>query len=231
MTSTRLELGARSWIGLIDAEEELEVPGCTMTTSGDTWVGGAASFLGMWIVMMVPMMLPSLVPMLWRYRESIGAIGTTRGAVLTAIVSAGYFLVWSAAGLGAYPASVLLTRATPIAAGTIVLIAGTIQFTGWKSRHLDCCRQAPGRGRALPADPVTAWRHGLRLGVHCFYSCLGLTTMLLIIGMMDVRAMAVVAAAITVERLAPAGERVAQAIGVVVVGAGVLLIARAGGLG
>ncbi len=79
--------------------------------------------------------------------------------------------------------------------------------------------------------PVTAWRHGLRLGVHCFYSCLGLTTMLLIIGMMDVRAMAVVAAAITVERLAPAGERVAQAIGVVVVGAGVLLIARAGGLG
>ena len=55
--------------------------------------------------------------------------------------------------------------------------------------------------------------------------------MLLIIGMMDVRAMAVVAAAITVERLAPEGERVAQAIGVVVVGAGVLLIARAGGLG
>ena len=103
------------------------MPGCTMTTmSGDTWVGGAASFLGMWIVMMVPMMLPSLVPMLWRYRESVGAIGTTRGAVLTAIVSAGYFLVWSAAGLGAYPVSVVLTRATPIAVGIIVLIAGTI---------------------------------------------------------------------------------------------------------
>ena len=203
--------------------------GCMMTEQ--SWHAGAASFLGMWIVMMVPMMLPSLVSMLWRYRESVGAIGTTRGAVLTAIVSAGYLLVWSAAGLGAYPVSVVLTRATPIAVGIIVLIAGTIQFTGWKSRHLDCCRQAPGRGRALPADSGTAWQHGLRLGVHCFYSCLGLTTMLLIIGMMDVRAMAVVAAAITAERLAPAGERVAQAIGVVVVGAGVLLIARAGGLG
>ena len=116
------------------------------TMTGQTWHAGAASFLGMWIVMMVPMMLPSLVPMLWRYRESVGAIGTTRGAVLTAIVSAGYFLVWSAAGLGAYPVSVVLTRATPIAVGIIVLIAGTIQFTGWKSRHLDCCRQAPGRG-------------------------------------------------------------------------------------
>jgi hypothetical protein len=47
---------------------------------------------------------------------------------------------------------------------------------------------------------------------------------------MDLRVMAVVAAAIIVERLAPAGERVARAIGVVV-GAGLFLIARAAGLG
>jgi predicted metal-binding membrane protein len=52
---------------------------------------------------------------------------------------------------------------------------------------------------------------------------------LLVIGVMDLRAMVVVAAAITVERLAPAGERVARATGVIVVGAGLLLIARAGG--
>jgi len=48
---------------------------------------------------------------------------------------------------------------------------------------------------------------------------------------MDLRAMAVVAAAVTVERLAPAGERAARAIGAVVVGAGLTLIARAAGLG
>jgi predicted metal-binding membrane protein len=54
---------------------------------------------------------------------------------------------------------------------------------------------------------------------------------LLVVGVMDLRAMAVVAAAITVERLAPAGERVAQAIGAVVVAAGLFLIARAAGLG
>jgi predicted metal-binding membrane protein len=48
---------------------------------------------------------------------------------------------------------------------------------------------------------------------------------------MDLRAMAVVAAAITVERLAPAGERVARVIGGVVVGAGLFLIAQAAGLG
>jgi hypothetical protein len=54
---------------------------------------------------------------------------------------------------------------------------------------------------------------------------------LLVIGVMDLRAMAVVTAAITVERLAPAAEPVARAIGVVVVGAGLFLIAQAAGFG
>jgi predicted metal-binding membrane protein len=54
---------------------------------------------------------------------------------------------------------------------------------------------------------------------------------LLVIGVMDLRAMAVVAAAITVERLAPAGGRVARATGAVAVGTGLFLIARAAGLG
>jgi predicted metal-binding membrane protein len=43
--------------------------------------------------------------------------------------------------------------------------------------------------------------------------------------------MLVVAATITVERLAPAGERVARLTGAVIVGAGLLLIARGAGLG
>jgi predicted metal-binding membrane protein len=77
----------------------------------------------------------------------------------------------------------------------------------------------------------TAWRHGLRLGLHCSYCAAGLTAILLVLGVMELRAMAVVGAAITIERLAPAGERVARAIGAVVVGAGLLLIARATGLG
>jgi predicted metal-binding membrane protein len=112
-----------------------------------------------------------------------------------------------------------------------VLIAGALQFTGWKAHHLAYCREAPGRGRTLPADAGTAWRHGLRLGLHCSYCCANLMAILLVIGVMDLRAMAVVTAAITVERLAPAGERVARATGAVVVGAGLLLIARAAGLG
>ena len=66
----------------------------------------------------------------------------------------------------------------------------------------------PGRGRTLPTDAGMAWWHGLRL--HCI---IGLMAILLAIGVMDLCAMAVVAAAITVERIN--GERVARATGAV----------------
>jgi predicted metal-binding membrane protein len=124
-----------------------------------------------------------------------------------------------------------LAGAVPIAVGVIVLIAGAHQFSAWKARHLASCRERPGRDRTLTDDAATAWRHGVRLGLHCSYCCAGLMVILLVIGVMDLRAMAAVAAAITLERLAPAGERVARATGFVVVGMGLLLIARAAGLG
>jgi predicted metal-binding membrane protein len=156
---------------------------------------------------------------------------------LTALAGAGYFLVWTLFGMAAFPLGVVLAeiemkepavaRAVPIAVGIVVLIAGAVQFTAWKARHLACCREAPGPGRTMAADAGTALRHGLRLGLHCSQCCAGLITILLVIGVMDLRAMAVVAMAITVERLAPSSERVSRSIGAMAVGAGLFLIARA----
>jgi predicted metal-binding membrane protein len=230
----------------MSAMGEMPMPGgwtmsmAWMRMPGQTWPGAAASFLGMWVVMMVAMMLPSLVPMLWRYREAVGRTGKTRLGRLTALVGVGYFFVWTVFGMAAFPVGVALAavemqlpvvaRAIPIAVGVVVLFTGAVQFTAWKAHQLACCRAASGRCRALPADAGTAWRHGLRLGLHCSYCCAGLTAVLLVIGVMDLRVMAVVTAAISVERLAPAGQRVARAIGAVVVGAGLFLIARATGL-
>ena len=54
---------------------------------------------------------------------------------------------------------------------------------------------------------------------------------LLVVGVMNLGAMAIVTAAITFERLAPSGARVARAIGVVFVGAGSILVAQTAGLG
>jgi predicted metal-binding membrane protein len=195
----------------------------------------------MGVVMMVAMMMPCLVPMLWRYRQAVARTGGTHLSVLTALVGLGYFFVWTLFGIAAFPLGIALAaiemqltelaRAVPMAVGVVVLIAGALQFSAWKANHLAYCRGSPGRGRTLPANAGTAWRHGLRLGIHCGYCCAGLTAVLLVIGVMELRAMAVVMAAITVERLAPAGERVARAIGAVVVAAGLFLIARAAGLG
>jgi predicted metal-binding membrane protein len=179
--------------------------------------------------------------MLWRYREAVVRTGETRLGRLTALVGVAYFSVWTVFGMAAFPMGVALAaiemqqpelaRAVPIAAGVVVLVAGFLQFTAWKARHLACCREPPGRGGTLPADAGTAWRHGLLLGLHCSRCCAGLMAIPLVIGVMDLRAMGVVAAAITVERFAPAGERVARAIGAVVVGAGLFLIAQAAGFG
>jgi predicted metal-binding membrane protein len=55
-------------------------------------------------------------------------------------------------------------------------------------------------------------------------------TLLLVTGVMDVGAIAVVAVAITVERLTPRPERTVRVAGVLVIAAGALVIVRALGV-
>src|SRR6266550_5802935 len=72
--STAVTIG---WCASMSAMGEMTMPGgwtmsmAWMRMPGQTWPGAAASFLGMWIVMIVAMMLPSLVPMLLRYRQAV----------------------------------------------------------------------------------------------------------------------------------------------------------------
>src|SRR5947199_5011288 len=94
------------WCASMSAMGEMPMAGgwtmsmAWMRMPGQTWPGVAASFLGMWVVMMVAMMLPSVVPMLWRYRQAIGqaagGTGETRLGPLTAFVggNTSLFPVW-----------------------------------------------------------------------------------------------------------------------------------------
>jgi predicted metal-binding membrane protein len=212
----------------------------------------------MWIVMMVAMMLPSLAPMLWRYRQAIAGTaastkatassaeaprrrGETRPGRLAALFGAGYFFVWIVFGLAAFALGVVLTslemqqpalaRGVPAAVAAVVTIAGALQFTRWKARGLDCYREAlASSGSNVGSDHGEAWRYGVCLGIDCAHCCANLMGILLVIGIMDLRAMAAVTAAITIERLVPASGRAAQAVGAVAVAAGVFLMARAAGL-
>jgi len=235
------------WCGSMSAMGGMAMPGgwtlsmAWMRMPGQTWMDAAVSFVGMWLAMMVAMMLPSLVPMLRRYRRAVGPPNAAGSGRLTALVGVGYFSVWTLLGIAAFPVGVLLAnigmqvpalaRIVPVGIGAIVMIAGALQLTSWKARHLECCRRLPARSESLRPDATAAWKYGIRLGMHCTRCCAGLTAILLVVGVMDLRAMAAVTAAITLERLAPAGRRIARAIGVLLMLSGVLIVARAGSLG
>ncbi|HEX5322242.1 MAG TPA: DUF2182 domain-containing protein, partial [Capsulimonadaceae bacterium] len=123
-----------------------------------------------------------------------------------------------------------VSRAVPLSVGVLVLVVGALQLTAWKARRLICCSQTPGPDHLLPANTVTAWRHGLFLGLRCGYCCFNLMLILLVMGVMDLRLMAIVTLAINAERLAPNGVQIARAVGWLIVAAGLFLVARAVGM-
>jgi predicted metal-binding membrane protein len=100
-----------------------------------------------------------------------------------------------------------------------------VQLTAWKRRALAHCRDVPC-GRSLPADGRTAWLHGVDLGVHCGLCCSGLIAAMLVTDTMDIHTMALIATAVTIERLAPKPELIARTAGVLLVATGMLAIAR-----
>ena len=137
-----------------------------MRMPGQTWPAAAASFLGMWIVMMVAMMLPSLVPMLRRYRQAVCMASETRLDWLTSIAGAGYFFVWTIVGIAVFPLGVALAaiemrqpalaRAVPIGIGVVVLIAGALSSARGKRITWPAVGKplaAAVRSRRTPARP------------------------------------------------------------------------------
>lgn len=227
-----------AWCSSMSAMPGMDMPGgwkmsmAWMRMPGQSWTGAVGTFLGMWIVMMIAMMLPVLVPMLMRYRRAVDA---THLARLTIVVGVAYFLVWAAFGLAVYPVGVALAesamtqpslaRATPIFIGLVVTISGLLQFSSWKARQLACCRANPVQG--LRPDSRAAFRHGTQLGILCIRCCLGPTAVLLCLGVMDLRAMAIVTAAIALERLSPDGLRFARLTGTFATTAGLWLTVQA----
>jgi predicted metal-binding membrane protein len=201
---------------------------------GQTWPGVGVSFLAMWLAMTAAMMLPSLAPVLWRYRRSIASRNGLRRELLTSLVALGYFVVWTVFGLAALPVALVLevmsmrdASLTRVAIGALVVAGGALQLSGWKARSLALCRSTTASHRTPTSAPGGAWRHGWMLGVRCVQSCTGLMAIQLAAGLMDLRVMAVLTVAVTLERLSPDGARVARLTGMAGIALGVVLIAQA----
>ena len=180
-------------------------------------------------LMMVAMMIPSITPTLWRHHRCLRAVRVRRAGPRTMLVGLAYASVWAAIGLGLFALSersAFLAMAAPWAAGVVLLCAGTLQRSRWKAGQLAQC-QTFTPTRMASGSVLTAWRDGTRLGVHCALSCAAPTAALFVAGLMDPRAMLVVTVAITAERLAPAGPRIARLTGALALGAGIVMCARA----
>jgi predicted metal-binding membrane protein len=210
-----------------------------MRMPGQTWLGGAAMFAGMWLTMMVAMMLPSSLPMLLLYRRVIAFRGERHPAVLIWMMASAYFVVWTLFGVIAYGAGVSIAAGAmvsprfsaviPAAAGAALVAAGIYQLTAWKSACLEHCRD-PLEIVASHLHP--GWRGAIALGVHhglfCTGCCWALMVMQLVMGVMNLGAMALIAAVIALEKLLPRGPLVARAAGIAAIAAGAITMLRAG---
>ena len=191
-------------------------------------------FLGLWVAMMAAMMLPSVAPVavVWA-RLLPGASAGAGGAGRMSLFLGGYLLAW--AGFGAVAFAALagtgrLVTASPAAAKglgvAIVSAAGLYQLTIWKDRFLRRCRSpvvallydAGTRGRSRDV------RAGLHHGAACVGCCWGLLIVLAAAGVLNLAVMAALTVVIFTEKLWRYGRPFGQAVGLVLVAAGVLAL-------
>ena len=230
-----LALSALAWLGTI--HDAVSMRGMVMGLGQIGWLAqgdmSAGVFLAMWVAMMAAMMLPAIAPMVLAHLGVTRRLG--RGIAPTLVFIAGYLLVWSAIGavpllvykaftpLGEDPA---LLRWLPVLAGTILIVAGTYQFSAWKRICLDHC-QSPFAFLAshdFDGGALSALRAGLVHGALCLGCCWAMMTVLLLVGLMNLLWMAGIFALIVVEKHWKHGLVVAKAAGsaLIVLGAAVI---------
>ena len=186
-----------------------------------------AAYLGGWVAMMAAMMFPAISPMVKIYARAAakGNVAPVPFFVL------GYLAVWTAVGFPAYFAWREL--AGPLAdgaawvgrlAGAGFLIAAVYQLTPLKTACLAHCRSPISfflhHGGKTISTPYRAARLGGHHGLFCLGCCWAIMVVLVALGTMNLVWMAVFAAVILVEKLAPRGEAVAvgAAVGFAVMG-------------
>src|SRR5262249_27045204 len=155
---------------------------------------------GVWVVMMAAMMFPSLAPTVALYRTMTRQRGLDRPLLFTA----GYVLVWAAAGLAAYGVfefgKAILGGALgwdhagrPVAAA-VLAIAAVYELTPLKDVCLVKCRSPVGFLLGSWRDGrLGALQMGARQGAWCLGCCWALMAGLFALGVMSITWMVAIA--------------------------------------
>jgi predicted metal-binding membrane protein len=175
-----------------------------------TDLGALGWFLGVWVVMMAAMMFPSVAPTVALFRTMTRRRGLDRPLLFTA----GYLLVWGAAGLAAYglfeAGKAVLgdtlawhNAGRPTAAG-VLGVAALYELTPLKHACLGKCRSPVGFLLSSWRDGrLGALSMGARHGAWCLGCCWALMAALFALGVMSITWMVVVAALIALEKVVP----------------------------
>jgi len=178
--------------------------------------------LGFWflVLMWSGMTAVMMAPIVWPWLRALRRMGDR---LPVAAFTVGYALAWSAFSAGMAALQVALTRAgvgtpllthAPAAAGGALLLTGAFQFTRLKEACLSHCRSPFGYFASHWAPGVRgAVGMGFHHGLHCLGCCWAVMALGLVVGMMDLRMMAVLMGVMLVETLSPVGARMVRPIG------------------
>jgi predicted metal-binding membrane protein len=202
-----------------------------------TDLGSLGFYVGAWVVMMAAMMFPSIAPMVLAYAR----IGAARAAGPRSLAPghwatfvAGYLIVWTLFGLGAYGLLALAgelsidalswDRQGPYLAGGVLAAAALYELTPAKNACLKRCR---GPFAFLTEAWRDGWTGALRMGAEhglwCVGCCWALMAALFALGVMSVGWMVFIAALIAAEKLLPWDPAPSRAIAVLLLVLGVAI--------
>jgi predicted metal-binding membrane protein len=120
-----------------------------------------------------------------------------------------------------------LSRTVPTLFGTLLIAAGTLQFTRWKMAGLLRCRSPFGCAGICP-ERERNFRLGCKQGMTCCLCCAAPMLMMLVLGMMNPVVIIGVAIAIAAEKVLPRPEIVARLIGISAIIVGMVSVTLAG---
>jgi predicted metal-binding membrane protein len=175
-----------------------------MNAAPSTDLGTVGWYTVTWVVMMAAMMLPSLAP------AAAAATAARRHIPSgTALFVGGYLLPWTLAGLAVYGVLAVTSHAAGLAWASggrwlsvgVLILASAYELTPIKRAFLTRCRcplaRASSRGRH------GAIAEGMSAGVWCLGCSWALMAALFALGVMSLIWMALVAALVAFEKLAP----------------------------
>ena len=192
---------------------------------------------GMWGIMMIAMMLPSAAPMILLHARIDRVPNSGRRLLHTLLFSLTYLFVWTCfSAIAALAQAFLVDRglvsATGLALGdrmvTAALLVGVAfyQFSPLKAACLRQC-QSPIHFVMRFWKPGVAGtlRLGLVHGLYCLGCCWGMMLLLFVAGVMNLAWVAVLAAAVLIEKLSPPHWPVSKLIGGVMLAGALWLVA------